>query len=491
MVRKFDTLVAEFYSSSDLERIAKEMVNIYHGKKYYDTDKDDAPLVDNPKEDYLIFEESGITTKITPSRGYIYIHTSKNVWDLNIKYDQLKVLLNAEFNKFNIWGIRPYQAVFNNACALQYTYELRKTESTENTIYITETNDPFNSKMSGATMTWYYSTQKSLFKYTIPGETRKPYQIMAAASTIIVDLAHLIKLPNNYYSLSMPTLPIENVLVLKNTINLSKRCGADMHLYLKMCKDINLYKPLTRQIVDTVNLKKDKKENLLYAACSTMDNPNLRTDIWEVDASQITIPTTCLLCSSELWEQNYLIIAKNTKAYKKIAVAKRGRGNKKDNNKNSESESEEEKVNKKVDAKANAKNTKEKIYDRPNAAVICRFCIHYQCKTYNINKDTNVKEIRVVDSALSRNIIINKYITDENEKMILGRITKNINNKTLIFSDKTPELNNQNMCHIMGDNGLLFGVPHYVDLGDCAEFLLEYALKLGEKVYVFKYTKYD
>lgn len=536
MVRKFDTEVQNFYSLTDFERIAKEMVNIYHGIKYYNTDIINAPLLKKPINNYLSFEESGVISTITPARGYIYINCDQDLWELNIKFNELKNILKQNFNKFNLWNNRKFKAVFQNSKALQYTYELHKIEDNENIIEIFESNDPFNSKMYKESMVWFYSNKKELFKYTIPGETRKPYQIMAAASTIILDLSHNINLPDNSFTLSMPSLPKDKIFILKNNIYISKRAGIDVHLYSKMNPKIGLFRKLNKLIsceqeinsddsviqksvkkliketiketdkkivkkivkkIDKKIVKEDINKSLIYAACSVDDNILDRNNIWEVDASQTEVPKVCLICNCELWEQNYLLIAKQQLNYKVMTVIKRGRGagdknkaNKDDNESDLEDEEPVEKPIKKLakDAKKIVKKDK-KVYDRPNAAVLCRFCVHYDHNKYNINNDDNISSINIINNHINRDMIINKYIIDENEKIIISRIFKNIKNEKLIFHDKTPELKNDQMCHLSGDSGLLFGVPQYVDLGDCANHLLNYALNMENKVMTFKYIK--
>lgn len=486
-MRYFKSKILGEYSTEDFIRIAKEMVNIYHGIQYYDTTTADAPLLKKPIAGYLSFEHGTIKSTITPARGYIYIHTTNDLWSLNITPDKFKQEFESKFMEYNLWGNRIYSATFDQAPALVYSYALRSVDEKAQDVFVINTTDIFHSKTYTHGMCWFYTAKHEAFKYAIPGEARKPYYIMASASTIVLDLSHSIRLDDGYGSLSMPQLPSDKITILKKHIILSKRAGIDTYLYAKQ-RDIDIlppYKPLSIKITTT----EEKTPKFKYVRPTSLMN---EYNPWVTEFAQTEIPDICYICHTKLWGSNYRFIAKQTQAHRappKPVQRRRRRGD----------DPEPEPKSKGRPAANKAANDKKKaaavhemqLVGRPNAAIICRFCVHYNNFRDKFENDTNLKAIEIVNSTVSRNMIINTTIKDDLEKKILHRIQKNIENKTMKFYDSSPDLKNNSLWHIDGDDGTLLGLPHYVDIGDCAGDLLEYAIKLNNHIMVFKYTRIE
>jgi hypothetical protein len=228
------TRVRNVIGDADCTAIAKAMINIYHGRKFFQ--EDGTPVqgatLDNTPETYLEWEEEGMTYNYRPVRGFIYVNFAAGVYDTSFKGAIVRAKLLQEFQRLNHWGWRKEiytdHAVGSNQFTIEKYNALCYTAAADMVISV---GNAFHTKYREYKFQWIISSEPSLFQYTVPGKFPKQYNLIASTTTIAIDVAHTVSdLEPNYRSVGFPKLT-KVVDVVPRVLNLSHNVGVDGHIY--------------------------------------------------------------------------------------------------------------------------------------------------------------------------------------------------------------------------------------------------------------------
>lgn len=222
--------------TADVDRITKEMVNIYHGIQYYDAK---GVLLETPVPGYLSWEQGTAEYGHIPVRAYIYINY-ENSWDAaGFIITNFKKNLQRGFHTNNKWGFRETVFLEQRDGSNQFTLEEYLLETGPlivnavmvSPMAIVNSSHPLNIKHRENQFTWIVTDNHRMFQYGLPGKYTKIPNMIASTVTIVVDVMHsLMDLEDGSHTLGFPVLK-KNVKVLKQHILLSKYVGIDAHVY--------------------------------------------------------------------------------------------------------------------------------------------------------------------------------------------------------------------------------------------------------------------
>lgn len=214
----------------DIDCIAMEMVNMFHGVQYYDSVT--GTPIKPPRPGYLSFTHDGdMEDTIIPARGYLYFHTDTGPY-AHIQPKALARSLAAAFQAFNPHG-RDENFVYLPGSGTQMTLCAKDAEEDKtSTIAIFSTErDVWKSKSVDAHMAWYMTAERALCRYQTPDPIgREPWRLAMACTTIIIDMKHEEYLPRGFFSLNhLP--PPSHVKFIESPIYIDEKCGAELHLW--------------------------------------------------------------------------------------------------------------------------------------------------------------------------------------------------------------------------------------------------------------------
>lgn len=238
-----------FIANSDIELIAKEMVNVFHRTEYYDI-ANGGIEVNNPKHNkYFKFEVGTMEYNISPHRGYIYINCNE-IYRLNKTISVIKHNLTDAFNHFNKWGKPTYIYThfantdkndiynFENYTPTQLVTQEVSSENYDN-IYVTDTDlSGGNTKNNyeNYIMAWQLITKKNAVRYVVDGNYLSIQELAKSPSLVVLDLNHTLIIPHGFFSINYPPLPNKIKAYIVNTIDISPKIGIDVHIYNTLVK---------------------------------------------------------------------------------------------------------------------------------------------------------------------------------------------------------------------------------------------------------------
>lgn len=300
----------------DLTRIAKECINIYHSRKYY---RDDGTVDNNATDDYLSWDEATMSYTYVPTRGYIYFNFKAGLSDTAFKSTVVRNTLLNEFQRLNKWGWRTDVFVEHTAGSNQYTLERRNAEdhiaAPEMCVVL---GQPFYTKFREYKFAWILTDDASLFQYSVPGKFPKMHKLVASLSTIVVDVAHKIDLPDNSHSTGFPPLN-KNIDIMPKEILLSRVLGVDAHTYVALggpAPESKCWGAFTD--VDPTEKKP------MWDAAKGDDKVHLVKklgDLVKVEGAGKDAGDCCTVCRVSLFDRYYQV-AINTKVTQRVHVCK-------------------------------------------------------------------------------------------------------------------------------------------------------------------------
>lgn len=316
-------------SKENIDSIVMEMVNIYHGIQYYDPVR--RAELKAPIPGYLTHTHGNFTDEIIPVKGYIYVHIANGA---AAAIKQINKNLVTKFNQFNRWGRRKlvyeYIATTNVLCtAAQSTDEAGL--SIIGTV--AKTKKLYGGPVKGVEMEWVISDDAQLFKYReMIVDELETYQIVGAASTIVIDAKHTIPVPDKA-TLSFPSFP-SHIKMLRRPIRTAKPFGYEAGVWDAVYEAIHGAPSPTYSIVAQ----------------------KLDRDVYEYDdALGFPVVERCSVCNVYIWGEYYHCAKPDAETKGDAAApvaaaapAKRGRGQ-----------------------KAESKSVTGADYG------VCRFCAHY------------------------------------------------------------------------------------------------------------------
>ena len=281
----------------DVDRISKEMVNIYHGIQYYDSK---GILLDKPVPDYMKFDYETMSYEFIPTRGYIYIKKHNNA-EYSC-YDLLIANLHTLFEHNNKWGYRDSVYLSQNTESTNFIIGQSNVEDySMGNIGIFVGKNAYSTKHSEFQFSWIIvDSDKSIFQYKAPGKYISPHQLVSSMATIVVDTTHSLNFEDGYRCLDLPELD-RPIHILPRAIILSPLVGVDGHIYQLLggehtSKRFGRFRPINRQIREAPSVMPTK----YYRKLKTIEDLGSQT-------ACSTDGTTCGVCNVEVFDSYYLV----------------------------------------------------------------------------------------------------------------------------------------------------------------------------------------
>lgn len=225
------TSIKDHLADRDLVLIAKEMVNIYHGVEYWNIRT--GQLETTPDKNFMKWEIETVGYEYIPCRGFIYINSS----DYSASNIIRKKLLQA-FNLYNRWGWRETTFVSHIHGSNQFTLEECEDHPGDEMAIVEINSNAFANKNIKGKFIWTISQDSRLMQYSITGKYPKPYLLISAMTTIVVDVKHSINLTPGDRWYSYPPLAKDITIVKRGIpILLSVMLGIDGHVYEQLGGD--------------------------------------------------------------------------------------------------------------------------------------------------------------------------------------------------------------------------------------------------------------
>lgn len=429
------TKIRNVLGAEDITRIAKSMINIYHGRKYF---LDDGSVDVNAAETFLEWSEAGVKYSYRPVRGYIYINFRGGTLDTAFKSAPFRNSLLAEFQRLNRWGWRKDVWTDHTIGTSQFTLE--KYDSALYTVgadMVIAVGSAFHTKYREYKFQWIVSSESNLFQYTCPGKYPKPYQLMAALTTIAVDVAHVaLDISDGSHTLGFPELT-KNVDVVARDIKLSYLVGVEGHIYMLMggappdsktwCPFLKYTGRFSKEHVAYVGGKLEKPVHLVKDLASLKDA--------EGDAKDDGV--RCTTCRVPVWDKYY------------------------------------------------------QVERNKNVAVVCKFCAHFT-KAVNAELQSGAYNVAVAQSPTTASSLIEVAAMPQAERDVVRQLHREIQLGTIKFVEPAEgaDLNFITKCN---GGGIIMhsGANTTVGLmsGKTYQDVLELVHSFPDNTRVFEYTK--
>lgn len=219
-MRILRTKVAGQLCQSDIDKIAMELVNMYHGTRYYDSNT--GKLLKEPEHGFWSYKRGSCTYTPVTTRCHVYLNDVEK-----IKINSLICQLTTAFGRLNTWGRRQELYVYND----NYLTTLCAIDSEKSkTLAILVVKPSTRKSVCIADLTVFLETDPRVCQIESKTQELMGTQgMMASVFTVVVDVLH--EFPDNwtywYGSIKMP----EEITVIPDPILVDKVSGAELHVW--------------------------------------------------------------------------------------------------------------------------------------------------------------------------------------------------------------------------------------------------------------------
>jgi hypothetical protein len=279
----------------DAVSIAKEMVNIYHGTEYYDTET--GQEIPDATPDYLKWTVGEMDYEYCPARCAIYVDSS--IHGKTLETFRQKIV--TEFHRYNKWGDRT--SIYKNHVGMesnQFTYETAPVPCGQ---WVMAPGKPNHAKYSEYPFSFIMSDEISIVQFAHPLKHPKSHDMMTFATAIVFDLKWSIPVEEHMQYLNYPPAT-NNVTFIKQSIILCQYTGIDRVLIGRQYPAQYLKSEL-----EQLAPFEPHPDQTFYADLAMTR---------KVEADQVI--EHCATCTQRLFGRYYVIEAKNTN--KHIAICK-------------------------------------------------------------------------------------------------------------------------------------------------------------------------